>query len=198
MRLTRVLVVLALLAPAVARAEKTENSMPDNAFLFEARLGAGTSIAFGGLSFAGTFTAVPSLLLGARLIGRLHVGLGFGFTRLSNLGGGGGGGTDLNLVTFAPTAAFDLIKSHDERVAFYLKAALPLGPVITCNTGAPCDNNFAISFDLALGARYALHKMFALGLEAGAGGTWIGPQRNNTTGFVSVYGALVGSFMYGK
>jgi hypothetical protein len=194
----RSLFLLTLLIAAPALAEKGEHSMPDNAFLFEARLSLGTPFSVGTLSAPSTFAAVPSLLVGARLGGRLHLGLGFSFFRLSNGGAGGGGSSDYNVVVFAPTAALDLVKSHDERVALYGKLGLPLGPVITCSTGAPCDNSFGIGFDFALGARYALHHMFALGLEAGVSGSFIGPQRNNTAGLVTVYGALVGTFYYGR
>ncbi len=196
MNLARVIVVLAfaLWAPFAARAEKVEQSMPDNAFLFEARLGGGSPlVVLGAGAFNTSITATPSLLLGARLIDRLHVGLGFSFTRLS------GGGSDSNAVTFAPTVGADLIKSRDDRVAFYLKVGLPLGPIITCPQGpGKCDNGFGVGFDFALGVRYALHRMFALGLEAGAAGTFLNPQRNNTIGIVTFYGNLVASFMYGK
>jgi hypothetical protein len=199
MKLARLVSLAVLLASAPAFAEQTENSPPNTAFLFEARLGAGVSSFFGALS-GGAVEAVPSFLVGVRLIGRLHLGLGFSYFRTQSAAGGiigAGAGTATNVVTFAPTAAFDLIRSRDERVMFYIKFGLPLGPVITCPNGAPCDNNFSIGFDLGLGVRYALHRMFSLGLEAGAGAAFVGPQRNNTSGLVDFYGALVGSFMAG-
>ena len=188
--------VMLISLPSLSRAQE-DQGLPRNAFLFEARLAFGSSvITFGGGTVA-AFQAVPSLLVGARLVDRLQIGLGFGFLRTSAEAGTGTSAN--NIVTFAPTAEFDLVKSRDNRVAFYGKAALPLGPVINCpGGGASCDNNFAVGFDLGLGARYALHRMFSLGLEAGVGGTFIGPQRNNTVGIVTVYGGLVGSFYAGK
>jgi len=197
----RILLVLALLA-SVAHAQQSEqHGMPATAFVFEARLALGGNYAI--LGFTGTtattvsaFTAVPSLFLGARLIDRLHVGLGFGFIRAQ--ADSGGSTAAFNIVTFVPTLEADLVKSSDNRVAFYAKLGLPLGPVINCpGGGASCDNNFAVGFDFALGGRYALHRMFALGLEAGFAGTFVGPQRNNTSGLVTVYGGLVGTFMSG-
>jgi hypothetical protein len=198
MRLSRLVVLVALvsavLAPAAASAQ--EARMPRNSFLLEFRVGGAAPISFGALTLGGGFTAVPSLLAGVRLVDRFHLGLGFSFMRLDNTGGGGiGGGADLNIVTFAPTFAVDLIKSHDNRVAMYLKAGLPVGPIITCPNGTgPCDNGFAVGFDLALGGRYAVHRMLSLGIEAGASGSFINPQRNSNTGVVSFYGALVGTF----
>jgi hypothetical protein len=199
MKLVRLLSLAVLLAASPALAEKTENSPPDNGFLFEARLGVGVSSFFGAITGVGGVDAVPSLLVGARLVGRLHVGLGFSFFRSQNTGGVLGGAQSLNSVTFAPTVGVDVVKSHDERVMFYIKAGLPLGPVITCpGGGGACDDNFSIGFDFGLGARYALHHNFSLGLEAGVAASFVGPQRNNTSGIVDVYGALVGSFMTGR
>lgn len=193
MRLVHLVLVAALLAPAAASAQETR--MPRNSFLLEMRVGGAQAISFGGLTLSGGFTAVPSLLVGVRLVDRFHLGLGFSFMRLDNGGGGGGFGADLNIVTFAPTFAVDLVKSHDNRLALYLKAAVAVGPIITCPNGpGPCDNGFAVGFDFALGTRYAVHRMLALGIEAGAAGSFINPQRNSNSGIVSFYGALVGTF----
>jgi len=197
MKLARLLPLVVVLTSAPALAEKTENSMPDTAFLFEARLGVGTPLVFintgigGGAAGFESVTPTPSLLVGARLIGRLHVGLGFAFTRFSQ------GGSSSNVVSFVPTVGVDIIKSHDERVAFYGKFGLPLGPILDCNPGVPCQTGFGLGFDLALGARYSLHRMFAFGLEAGVDGTFENPQRDNTPGLVGFYGTLVMSFFAG-
>jgi hypothetical protein len=201
MKLTKMVLVLALCAPAVAFAEG--EGLPRSAFLVEMRLGAGAPVGLGGITPGGSFSAVPSLLVGARLLDRIQLGLGISFLRLSNSGGAlGGGASDLNVVTFAPSFSGDVVKSHDNRVALYLKAGLPLGPVIRCPTGglgagSRCDNSFAIGFDFGVGARYSVHRMFAAGLEAGVQGSFIDPQRNDTTGAVTFYGALVGSFYAG-
>src|SRR6185369_13578536 len=106
MKIARLVSLAVLLASAPALAEKTENSPPDNAFLFEARLALGSALAL--FAPGGSFAAVPSLLVGGRLVNRLHVGLGFGFTRFTGGGGFGGGGSENNLVSFAPTLAADL------------------------------------------------------------------------------------------
>jgi hypothetical protein len=194
------LALVALLAAARPAAADNEG-FPHNAFLFEARLGLGVPTtlpnagALGATTTAGV-VATPALLVGARLLDRLHLGLGFGFFRLQFESAGQTSAA--NLVTFAPTVAVDLAKSKENRVAFYFKGALPMGPAVTCQPAAPCDNNFSIGFDFGLGARYALHPMFALGLETGVAGSFLGPQRNNTVGVVNVYGALVGSFFLGK
>ena len=182
MKLAPLVLVAALLSPVAAHAEKGENSMPTTAFLFEARIGG--SVAFG---------VTAGLLVGARIIDRLHLGLGFAFVRTDN-----GAGSN-NRVNFAPTVAVDIIKAHDDRVAFYGKVALPLGPIVVCPPGpGDCDAGFNVGFDFGLGARYAFHRMFAMGLEAGVVGSFDNPQRNVHTSTVTFYGALVGTFWYGK
>jgi hypothetical protein len=185
-----------LLAGTPALAQSQPEGMPNNAFLFEARLGVATPLVFINTGFGmanfESVTPTPSLLVGARLAGRIHVGLGFSFARFSQPGASN------NIVSFVPTFAIDMIKSHDDRVAFYGKLGLPLGPIVDCNNGAPCDTGFGIGFDIALGARYAFHRMFALGLEAGVDGTFENPQRDNTVGLVGFYGTLVASFFAGK
>jgi hypothetical protein len=201
-----VVVVLAL-SGSIAHAQSSEHGMPNNAFLFEARLAFATSVATtgglfggGGGSPVGVVAVVPSLLVGGRLIGRLHIGLGFSFWRITASTTSMFGGSqhdDYNVVTIAPTFGADIVKSADDRVAFYVKLGIPLGPVIHCTSGAPCDNNFAAGVDVGLGVRYALHHMFALGLEAGFAGASIGPQRDNTFSEWNFYGGLVGSFFSG-
>jgi hypothetical protein len=192
--------MMLMLAGPIANAQKSENGLPETAFLFEARLQLAGNFAVLGIGFGNAltstaFTAVPSLLLGARLLDRIQVGLGIGLIRAQ--GNTGGGTQSFNFVTFAPTIAGDIVKSADNRVAFYAKLGIPLGPVITTQPMQANDNNFAVGFDIALGARYAVHRQIALGFEAGFGGTFVGPQRDNTTGTVAVYGGLVGSFYSG-
>jgi hypothetical protein len=196
----RILICLALLG-SVAHAEKSPNGMPDTAFVFEARIAAGAPVSILGYLVSGTaFTAIPSLFVGARLIDRIHVGLGLQFFRLQGSASTGLGTTATSdyVIEFEPLISADLFKSGDNRAAFYLKFGIPLGPVITCpGGGAPCDNNFGVGFDIGLGVRYAVHRNVGLGVEAGVAGAFIGPQRNDTTGEVSFYGALVGTFWSG-
>jgi hypothetical protein len=188
MKLARLVLMVSMIVAAPAFAE-SENGFPRTAFLFEARLGVGVGETQG-------FTALPSLLLGARLINRLQVGVGFSYFHISNTVGANG--TGLNAVVFAPTFAVDIIKSHDDRAAFYGKAALPMGAIITTFPNAPDDTGFGVGFDFALGARYAFHRSFALGLEAGVSGAFAYPERQDAPAMVNVYGALVGSFYAGR
>jgi hypothetical protein len=173
----------ALTVGHVAPARADENGMPKTAFLFEARIGG--SVAFG---------VTAGLLVGARIIDRLHLGLGFALVRTDSTGAGSN-----NRVNFAPTVAVDIVKAHDNRVAFYGKFALPVGPLIACPPGnGACDTGLTVGFDFGLGVRYAFHRMFALGMEAGAVGAFDNPQRDNHASTVTFYGALVGTFWYGK
>jgi hypothetical protein len=196
----RILLALALVGAVAepAHAQKSENGMPDLAFLFEARFAFATTVATTGL-FGGTgqlFAVVPALLIGARLLDRIHVGLGFSFWRLSVVSLNNH--DDDNVITFAPTIAADIFKASDNRVAFYGKLAIPLGPVVHCTTGTPCDDNFGVGVDIAFGVRYAAHRNFAIGVEAGFAGAAIGPQRDNTVSEWNFYGGLVGSFFSGR
>jgi hypothetical protein len=177
------MIVVALVAlPSLARAQ-----MPRTAFTAEARLGAG--IVFGGTS---AVVAVPSLTLGARLIDRLQLGLGVGLYRISSPGGGPNG-TNQTTVTFAPSLEVDLLKAHDNKAAWYAKAALPMGAEVT-----QPRNFFVLGYDLALGARYCPHPNFAAALEGGVTGIFVDPAGNGGFGVTTVYGALVGIFYWGR
>ena len=189
-KLAVAVVFAAALLPSAAGAE----GFPANSFAIELRLAGGTGIA----GLIGNFLAVPSLTFGGRIADRVQVGLGFSFFRSSTAAGGTATTTDNNVVNFAPTVSVDAFKSNDNRAAFYIKFALPLGPVITCVGNLPCDNGFAVGFDLALGARYAVHRIFAVGLEAGTAGSYINPQRQGTNGVVYFYGALVGTVYFSR
>ncbi len=204
-------VVLAMLGVAlvgpdiagnVARADVTDGAPPRTAMLFEARLAITSpiSVAAAG-STAANVTAVPALLLGARLIDRLHVGLGLSFFVVYAANGSGGFLTsDLVVVSLAPTVGIDLLRSRSRRATWYLKAALPLGPVLNCTgpMGQPCDRGFAVGFDVALGARYAFDRVFALGMEAGTSGSFVNPQRAMSQGILGAYGGLVATFYWAR
>jgi len=171
-----------LAAPALA-----DEGMPRQGLVIDLRVGAGTPVGIGGLAATSGFTAIPSLAVGGRLAGRLQLTMGFTFFRFENTGA-----NDTSLFSFVPTLAVDIVKSSDQKVAFYGKFGLPLGAAVT-NT----NTTFLIGFDLGIGVRYALHRMFALGFEGGAAGFFLDPA-NNAQGVAAFYGALVGTFYYGS
>lgn len=174
--------LLLLLLPSLARAQ-----MPRNAFAVDARLGAGLVV--GGTT---AVVAVPSLTVGARLIDRIQLGLGVGLYRVSSPGGAAAG-TSQTTFTFAPTIEVDLLKAHDNKAAWYIKGALPMGAMVTNPR-----NLFVIAYDVALGARYCPHPNFAAGLEGGVTGVFVDPAGSAGFGVTSVYGAIVGTFYWGK
>ncbi|HEY2747983.1 MAG TPA: hypothetical protein VGL86_25345 [Polyangia bacterium] len=180
----RTIVILAVLAlaPALAHAQ-----MPAWGLAVDARIGAGLLV--GGTS---AVIAVPSLTVGARLADRVQVGLGAGLYRISSPGGGPNG-TNQTTFTFAPTVEVDLLRAHDRKAAWYLKGALPLGAEVT----TPRDF-FVVGYDAALGARYCPHPNFAVALEGGVTGLFLDPAGKNGFGVTTVYGALVGTFYWGK
>ena len=184
MRLRLLAVVFAslVLAPSVARAQ-----MPANAFDVDARFGAGLVV--GGTS---AVVAQPSLTVGARVIDWLQLGIGFGLYRISSPGGGPNG-TNSTTFTVAPTIAVDLLKAHDNKVAWYVKGALPMGAEVT-----QPRNFFVIGYDVALGTRFCPHPNFAIGIEGGVTGVFVDPTGNGGFGVTTVYGALVGTFYWGK
>ena len=147
--------LFALTVGPAAAARADENGMPTTAFLFEARIGG--SVAFG---------VTAGLLVGARIIDRLHLGLGFGFVRTDSTGAGSN-----NRVNFAPTVAVDILKARDNRVAFYGKFALPLGPTVACPPGnGACDTGFTIGFDFGLGRSLCIPPHVRVGDGGGCGG----------------------------
>ncbi len=182
LRLVPLLASLLLLAPSLAHAQ-----MPRNGLAVDARLGA--SLTLGGTS---AVVAVPSLTIGGRLANRIQLGLGVGFYRVSSPGGGPNG-TNQTTFTFAPTIEVDLLKAHDNKAAWYAKGGLPMGAEVTTPR-----NFFVLGYDIALGARYCPHPNFAAGVEGGVTGIFVDPHGNSGFGITSVYGALVGTFYWGR
>ncbi len=95
--------------------------MPKCAFVVEMRIGGGGLVQGSGSNGV----LQPSLFVGARLFGRVHLGLGFGLLRVSL------GGELLNPLSdtetstvfdVEPSASVDLFQARDRRVAFYVKA----------------------------------------------------------------------------
>jgi hypothetical protein len=188
-----VLALALLLVPTLARAQ-----MPSLAFMTEARIGGGAGVIGGGGGGASA-----SLTFGARLADRLQVGVGFGLFRYSTPGvniGPNNINNDTTTFTLNPTVAVDILKAKDNKVAWYGKIALPLGARVTPNANNPNTNNtvFVIGYDLGLGARYCPHPNFAFGAEAGLTGLFIDPSGNTGSGTTAVYGAVVGTFYWGK
>jgi hypothetical protein len=194
--LRRAALILLALAPTAARAEPSgEGGLPQKAFMLQMQLGGSQAIPLystqGALQVAG-FSVMPALVIGARLANRVDFGVGLSFVRFST------DTTALNVLTFAPTVAVDVVKAKDNKVDLYLKLGLPLGPVIVTQ-GPVTDKGFGVGFQLGVGARYALHPMFAIGMEGGATGQFVNPQRGTQgNGFANFYGALTGTFFYGS
>jgi len=139
-------------------------------------------------SFGSTTSTVPrigapQLLAGIR-IGRFAVELGFAFARLSLQ-------TTNTSFAFAPTATYDVFVSDDQRFSLYALLAVPLGATLTPN-GAAFDD----ALQLAFGLRIALHRYFALAVEAGALAEFLGVDQKQLVTVASTYGALVGTFVY--
>jgi hypothetical protein len=136
------------------------------------------------------FAPVPQLVVGFQA-GRFGLGAGFGFTSFGASEGEIGGGQSLTEVLIAPTVTVDLFQSSDHKVALYALGAPIFGVVLVSNESAESD----LGFQFALGASYSLHKNFHLGLEVGPVGHFY-MQPDETVDTVSIYTALVGSFVY--
>jgi hypothetical protein len=182
-------IALLLLAPAVARAQ-----MPQNGFVFEARVAATLNIT---AINSPVSAAVPSIFAGGRIGGRVQLGLGFSIFRISTPVTDTTS-NDLTSFDFAPTIAIDFVKSNDQHVAFYGKAGIPMGASLNHPAAAALDSRFLIGYDAALGVRYSPHHMFAIGAEGGVFGVFVSPGQVGGVGVTSAYGAIVGTFYYGK
>ena len=148
------------------------------------------------------FAPVPQLTLGLQYK-RLGFGLGFGFMNFgysipATNNGGGIFGTSassysLTELMIAPTVTYDLFQSNDHRVALYALGAALFGDIIETNQDSLTD----LGFQFAVGANVALHENFRVGLEVGpVGHFYNGGPNNETLTTVSVYTALVGTFVY--
>jgi len=147
------------------------------------------------------FAPVPQLVLGFQT-GIFGLGAGIGFTRFGYSGGGGFsvGGQSITELLLAPTVTVDAFQSRDHKVAFYLLGAPVFGVIIADQTGNSGSTNSDLGFQFALGANYALHDNFRLGMEVGPIGHFYsynlqGSSNNPPTySTVSLYTALVGTF----
>ena len=143
------------------------------------------------------FAPVPQLVLGFQT-GRFGLGAGIGFTRFGVSGGGGFsfGSQSLTELLFSPTVTVDAFQSRDRKVAFYLLGA-PVFGVIVSQTFSKGNVDSDLGFQFALGASYALHENFRLGMEVGPVGHFYNTQ-NTTYTTMSLYTALVATFVYPK
>jgi hypothetical protein len=204
--LKRIAVAVALLVPAVAAAEERVGTPASGGFV-DFRLGFGLPIAASFVPLAGTggapvqsqeVSVIPHLAGGFRVIDRIQIGLGFSYFRSSLTTGTTLSSTvAYNLFYFTPFVVIDFARTHDRRAAFYGKFGLPLGADIITQSRAPDSNGFIVGYDFTLGARYAFHPAFALGLETGLLGTFINPERDDANvAFTTFYSSLVGTFYF--
>jgi hypothetical protein len=182
--------------PPSAPPSSSPDGMPRTGLVIDARLGFATTVSS---SLVGnnspSFVALPTVDFGVRLVGRLQLTLGFTLFRtaisMANAD------TAVTAFTFNPQIAVDIIKSADDKVAFYAIGGVPLGGLFIDNPGtANNQRHFVIGYNVGVGARIALHHMFALGLEGGVFGIFSDVANNTSIGITSVYGALIGTFYY--
>jgi hypothetical protein len=166
--------------------------MPRNAFVFESRLTGAFNLASGP---AGTATVIPGFMLGARLVDRLHLGLEFFLTNFTSASVGNGSGSASTAFTLGPTIAIDILKAAANRVAFYGKIGFGFGAAVVTSQFSP--NTFILRFDIGLGVRYAPVPYFAIGMESGFLNVFFSPDKPGTFSISSLYGGIVGTFLYG-
>ena len=165
-------------------------------------------------------SAVPPALAGIRY-GRFTAQLGFGFQRSSSQVMYTSGRTPtmnetgLTIFTCDPTITLELYRSDDRKAALYFLAAALLGGYLqssqSMGTGsgtAASSQNFVYGYQFAIGARVAINKNFALGIEAGpvslsytlSPDLRVGNSSEGITtanGSTVIYSALTGSFTLG-
>jgi hypothetical protein len=144
------------------------------------------------------FAPVPQLVLGFQF-GRIGVGVGLGFMRLSAsttgvvlVGASTSSSSSIAEPLIAPTLTVDLFQSNDGKVALYVLGAPIFGDIIITNESSESD----VGFQFALGANLALHENFRVGLEAGPVGHFYSVGDNQSLSTISLYTALVGTFVY--
>jgi hypothetical protein len=146
---------------------------------------------------ASPFAPVPQLVLGFQS-GRVSFGAGLGFTRtaLSSSGlispSGGGSTQSLTELLIAPTLTLDAFQSADGKVAFYGLGAALFGILLESNESVESD----VGFQFAIGASYALHDNFRIGMEAGPVGHFYSTGEGESLSTMSLYTALIVTFAY--
>lgn len=186
------IVLFSIVSGGVARAQ-----MPAApAFVMEARVGGGLAVAGGGNGGGG---ASANLTFGVRLIDRLQIGLGFSVFHTSTIVNTTTGAVNAQTIfTINPTLTIDILKARDNKVAWYGKIGLPLGAQVQAVTNNVSSTVFVIGYDLGLGVRYCPHPNVAFGVEGGLDGFYADPGNGGSTGTTGVYGAIVGTFYWGK
>jgi hypothetical protein len=144
------------------------------------------------------FAPVPQLVLGFQF-GRIGIGVGLGFTRVSAsttevvlVGASTTSSSSITEPLIAPTLTVDVFQSNDGKVALYVLGAPIFGDIIVTNESSESD----VGFQFALGANVALHENFRVGLEAGPVGHFYSVSDNESVSTISLYTALVGTFVY--
>jgi hypothetical protein len=144
------------------------------------------------------FAPVPQLVLGFH-VGRIGLGAGLGFTRIgvttsevSFSGGATSASNSIAEILIAPTLTVDVFQSDDGKVAFYVLGAPIFGDILITGENSESD----LGFQFALGANLALHENFRLGLEVGPVGHFYSGEENESASTISLYTALVGTFVY--
>jgi hypothetical protein len=170
-----------------------EEGMPRTAFVFEASLA-------GGLTLAGATSGavvVPGLVVGVRLLNRLQLGLRLFVTGVSN-SVPNTSATSTTAVLIGPEAKVDIVQAARGRVAFYAKLGLLPGDAISVAPLRSADNNLLLGLDVGFGMRYAPVRYFAFGAEAGSLSLFITPNHDTRATLETFYGAVVGTFMFGR
>jgi hypothetical protein len=144
----------------VAKAPESSGQQ-EHGFVFETHMFA--QLVTVGIGAGGT-AALP-LIAGGIYAGykldRLMIGLGFNFTSVDN------GGAQITM-TWTPGIRYAFVRSADDRVELFGMFDIGFGH----DFGLPVSNEI-IPADLGIGARYWVHKQFAVAAAGGWNGEWL-------------------------
>jgi hypothetical protein len=186
------LVVILLASPAAAEHAR----FPRWAFLVDIRSGVGvatTGDSSGFLRGATYMVMLPSLTVGARLIDRLELKIGylplFHFVIVPD----GSGFHFIHTGVFSTSV--DLIQFLRHRGNWFLLGGIFAG---TSYVGAFIGDKPLVGYNFATGVRFAFNRVFALGFEIGAIGDVTDPGGNHEQQTHSGYFAIDGTFYVGR
>jgi hypothetical protein len=196
----RALLVLACLT-SLAAAE--EQHFPRTAICLQLSVGGGDALSeqnnAANTGFSARISAthpmavLPSFTVGARLVDRLELGVGF-FPMLHYIFVYDGSGLGFPLAA-SISATVDLVLFAQHRASWFARAAFLAGSAQTgspgtCGAPGNCGQQTLVGYHVALGFRYAITRGFALGLEAGTIGDFIHPgnyyQQDTYAGYVAL------------
>jgi hypothetical protein len=179
-------------APLEPEPEPATNDLHPTAFRADFKLPfTVASLASGSGGSSALPIAVPQLILGFQS-GRWGLGAGIGFTTVSESAGEFSSTENAAEVLIAPTLTVDAFQSKDGKAALYFLGAPIFGIIVGSNQSAESD----LGFQFAVGANYALHENFHIGLEVGPVGHFYSGNEGASESVVSIYTALVGTFVY--